>query len=143
MTEKTEQIAEPVEIAGPVESGVGVALAEGNTPEQTFPDEPAEPETGAITVSTHDNTTVYRWATGSAPDALTVEGQQRALKATATYLVFLTAEERVSLSQVAGGPHYRVTPNLWEIPALPGHGERVAELMTEVINQPSSLGRTA
>lgn len=137
MTEKTEQIAEPVE------TGVGVDLAERNTPEQTFPAEPSEPEIGEVTVSKHDNTSVYRWSIGSAPDALTVEGQQRALKATADYLGRLAGSERLSLASVAGGPHYRVTPGLWEVPALPGHGEQVAELMTEVINRPGSLGRTA
>lgn len=135
--EKTEQID------GPVESGLGVALADGITPEQTFPAEPSEPETGAITVSTHDNTTVYRWAIGSAPNALSVEGQRRALEATADYLGRLPGSERDKLASVAGGPHYRVTPNLWEIPALPGHGEHVASVMTEVIDRPGSLGRTA
>ena len=143
MTEKTEQIAEPVETAGPVETGVGVDLAEGNTPEQTFPAEPAEPEIGEVTVSKHDNTSVYRWSIGSAPNALSVEGQRRALEATADYLGRLPASERLSLLNVVGGPHYRVTPGLWEVPALPGHGEQVAELMTEVINRPGSLGRTS
>jgi hypothetical protein len=106
--------------------------------------EPATPVLGDVSVSRHDHTTVFRWGLGHGVGpvrALTVTGMQRALQATADYLGELSAGERGALAGVAGAPHFRVTPGLWEIAAVPGHGPQVAELMAAVVNADGSLGR--
>lgn len=109
----------------------------------TTQDTTAEPVAGGIVVGRHGNATVYKWTlgTGATLTGLTTLGIARALRATADYLDSLSDAERTTVARMAGSPHVTVTCWFWDIPAVPGHGEQVAALMTEVVNAEGSIGR--
>jgi hypothetical protein len=138
MTTKTESetdVTTETAQAGPVLAGVThrEGIREPVTGDQ--------PVIGEIIVTRHDHTTVYRWICATPyVVALTVDGLQRALAATADYLGGMSDADRAALKGVAGAPYFRVSPGLWELPVILGHADQVVAMMTEVINAEGSVG---
>jgi hypothetical protein len=145
MTEKTE------ETAGPVESGVGVDLAKGNTPEQTAvptdpEDEAEEPQRlGEIIVKQHDGARCVAWQLGTAAavHGLTVKGIVAAARVTADFLDGLTDSQREALDGATGLTQVRITPVEWSVPLVPHQAAFIEEMMLSVVDAEDSLGRVA